>query len=178
MIHDRRSIRLPVHDYSSDGAYYVTICTQGRLCLFGEVANGEMALNPAGEIVKQELLRTPEIRREMSLDTWVIMPNHVHAIVVINGSGYVGAHGRAPLRDQCLYRKPKSLSSFMAGFKSSVTKRINEMCNTPGKPVWQRNYWEHVIRNGNSYETIRRYIMENPLHWAQDGENPERKSIK
>jgi len=200
----RRTVRLPAYDYSSDGAYFITICAQNRMCLFGDVIDGEMALNQYGKIVEQELLRTPEIRKEVSLDVWMIMPNHIHAIVIINGSGDVGAHGhaplrgcadengahgraprrgcadengahgRAPLRNQRLYRKPKSLASLIAGFKSAVTTRINGMRDTPGQPVWQRNYWEHIIRNDNTHETIRRYVLENPRHWASDEENPSR----
>ena len=215
----RRTVRLPAYDYSSDGAYFITICAQNRMCLFGDVIDGEMALNQYGKIVEQELLRTPEIRKEVSLDVWMIMPNHIHAIVIINGSGDVGAHGHAPLRgcadengahgraprrgcaddngahgraplrgcadengahghaplrNQRLYRKPKSLASLIAGFKSAVTTRINGMRDTPGQPVWQRNYWEHIIRNDNTHETIRRYVLENPRHWASDEENPSR----
>ncbi len=146
--------------------------------MFGQISNGRMNLNTYGEIVKQELLETPEIRREMILDEWIIMPNHVHVIVIINecDGNIVGAHGRAPLQQKPrLYRKPKSISSFIAGFKSKVTKRINETRNTPGKRVWQRNYYEHIIRNEKSYEKIKQYIIENPLYWPQDEENPERK---
>jgi len=177
----RRSIRLPAYDYSSEGLYYITLCTQDRLCLFGRVANGEMALNRIGEIVKQELLRTPEIRREISLDEWVIMPNHIHAIVAINetehatatghavgATGHVGAHGHAPLRERRFVRKPKSLSSFIAGFKSAVTVHINQLRQTPGNPVWQRNYWEHIIRDENDYANICSYILYNPAQWELD----------
>jgi REP element-mobilizing transposase RayT len=101
-----------------------------------------MNLNSYGEIVKQELLETPGIRLEMILSEWAIMPNHVHFIVIINEyvGDIVGAHGRAPLREPRLYRKPKSISSFIPGFKSTVTKRINEARNTPGEQIWQRNF--------------------------------------
>jgi len=101
-----------------------------------------MNLNTYGEIVKQELLKTSEIRREMILDEWIIMPNHIHIIVIINDcdGNIVGAHGRAPLQKPRLYRNPKSISSFIAGFKSKVTKRINETRNTSGEQVWQRNF--------------------------------------
>jgi REP element-mobilizing transposase RayT len=187
----RRSIRLPDYDYSSEGLYYVTICTQDRLCLFGEVIGGQMTLNACGEIVKQELLRTPEIRREITLDEWVIMPNHIHAIVAINetehdtatghavgATGHVGAHGHAPLRERRFVRKPKSLSSFIAGFKSAVTVHINQLRQTPGNPVWQRNYWEHIIRNGESYDKIKRYVIENPMNWTHDEENPHKTKTK
>jgi len=179
--HHRRSIRLPEYDYSQEGAYYVTICTKDRKCLFGGINDGRMALNPFGIIIIEELLRTPEIRREISLGEWVIMPNHVHAIVMINDHyDDVGATGRSPLpcRAKPCGPKPHSLASFIAGFKSGTAKRINEMRKTTGCPVWQRNYWEHVIRNQKSCDKIRQYIIENPLYWCQDEENPERKTYK
>lgn len=175
--HHRRSIRLPEYDYSLEGAYYITMCTQGRKCLFGDIIDGCMVLNPYGEIVRQELLRTPEIRREITLGEWVIMPNHVHVIVLINDHyDNVGATGRSPLpcRAKPCGPKPHSLAAFIAGFKSGAAKRINEMRKTTGCPVWQRNYFEHVIRRERAYDRIRQYIIENPLYWALDDENPQR----
>ncbi|MRR09433.1 hypothetical protein EG831_05025 [bacterium] len=176
----RSSIRLQGYDYSAAGAYYVTICTHDRSCLFGDVVGGVMIMNECGRIVEQELIRTPTIRREIRLDTWVVMPNHVHVIIVIDDVGSqdvavqpVGATGRSPLPAP-RGPSPRSLGSFIAGFKSSVTMRINQHQNTPGHPVWQRNYYEHVVRNGRSYDTIKRYVLENPLHWGQDAENPYR----
>jgi Transposase and inactivated derivatives len=170
--HHRHSIRLKEYDYTQVGAYFVTICTWGRECLFGEIVDGEMRLNECGHIVTNEWARSCEIRQEIELDEWIIMPNHVHGIVIITN---VGAHGRAPLQhdNTVLHRKPRSLSSFIAGFKSSATKRINETRGLPGVPVWQRNYYEHVIRNEESLNEIRQYIAENPMRWAEDEENPE-----
>ena len=172
----RHSIRLRDYDYSQAGAYFVTICTQDKKHLFGEIINGEMRLNDSGKIVKEEWLRSSEIRKEMTLDEWVIMPNHLHGIVVINDqttnqSTLVGAHGRAPL----LHRQPRSLSSFIAGFKSVTTKRINGLCHIPANPVWQRNYYEHVIRDERELFKMRQYTQENPLKWDLDPENPSRR---
>jgi REP element-mobilizing transposase RayT len=97
-----------------------------------------------------------------------VMPNHVHGIVVIRD---VGAHGRAPLPSPP-HRLPCSLGSFVAGFKSAATKRINAIRRTPGLPVWQRNYYEHVIRDEDDLDRVRRYIAENPLRWEEDQKNP------
>jgi len=169
---NRCSIRLQGYDYSQAGAYFVTICTQNRECLFGEIANGEMRLNDAGRMVVHEWIKTAEIRDEIELDKWVVMPNHFHGIVVIAGT--VGAHGRAPLQSSThhgLYRPAKSLGSLMAGFKSAVTKRINEIRATPGTKLWQRNYWEHIVLNEPELNRIREYIHNNPAQWEQDSLN-------
>jgi REP element-mobilizing transposase RayT len=165
----RRTIRLQGYDYTSAGLYFITICTHQRQCLFGEIVDGEMRLNEYGQIVSEEWMRSTDIRQEIDFDAWVIMPNHMHGIVVINPPDTtpppVGAHGRAPLpcapqRIGIAYRKPRSLSSFVAGFKSATTKRINILRHAAGTPVWQRNYYEHVIRDetslqrGNTSSTI------------------------
>ena len=149
-IHHRRSTRLKSWDYSWPWWYYVTICAHERECIFGEIVNDEMRLNSVGRIVEEEWLRTPEVRKEVELDMYVVMPNHLHGIVIVGESGdvsrdvdekdhFVGAHGRAPLR-----RTPHSLGSFIAGFKSIATKRINELRNSPGRAVWQRGFHDHI----------------------------------
>jgi len=166
--HHRRSIRLPGYDYGQATAYFVTICTQNRECVFGEVINGQVVLSEAGELAREEWLRSADIRSEIELDAFVVMPNHLHGIVVTRD---VGAHGRAPL-PLAPHRPPRSLGSFVAGFKSAVTKRINEIRDAPGVPVWQRNYYEHVIRDEDDLDRVRRYIAENPLRWEEDPENP------
>jgi hypothetical protein len=155
--HHRRSTRLKSWDYSWPWWYYVTVCSHERKCIFGKIVDDEMRLNSIGQIVEQEWLRTPHVRREVELDMYVVMPNHFHGIIILNdvvgatrrvaphevvGEIPVGAHGCAPLR-----RKPLSLGSFIAGFKSVATKRINELRNTPGYPVWQRGFHDHIIRN-------------------------------
>jgi putative transposase len=188
-IHNRRSIRLKEYDYSQPGVYFVNIVTQNSECVFGDAADGKLMLNDAGKIVRNEWLKTAEIRLNVQLDTFVVMPNHLHGIIVIkdhemNGmddnvigayddvgaDDNVGAYGRTPLR-----RKPKSLGSIIAGFKSVTTKHINIYRQTPGIPVWQRNYYEHIIRNENELHRIREYIMNNPLKWELDDENPNRR---
>ena len=174
--HRRRSIRLQGYDYSQPGAYFVTICTRNKACLFGEVVDGDMVCNAYGHIVGEEWHRSSDIRRELQLDAFVAMPNHIHGIVILHGDD-VGAHSRAPLREtpSHLWRSPKSLGSFIAGYKSAVTKRINEIREAPGVSVWQRNYYEHIVRNETELNLIiREYIQANPLRWHLDRENLQR----
>ena len=175
---DRRSLRLPHYDYTEAGAYFVTICAWQREHLFGEIVGGVMQLNTFGQIAHNEWLRTPIVRPEITLDEWVIMPNHLHGIIVINDvptDDHVGAHGRAPLPDihpqnsaSMLYRPPRSLGSLIAGYKSIATKRINAMRGTPRHPVWQRNYYEHIVRSEHAIAAIRCYIIDNPARWHLD----------
>jgi REP element-mobilizing transposase RayT len=179
----RRQIRLPGYDYATPGAYFVTVCAEGRACRFGTVVDGEIRLNEAGQIVRAEWMRSAEIRHEMSLDEFVVMPNHVHGIIFIHaddGTGAtdvvaagIGATGRSPLQQAPPGPSPRSLGSFIGGFKSAATMRINALRGTPGTPVWQRNYYEHVIRDESGLQRIREYIRQNPLRWAIDRENPE-----
>ncbi|MSQ13286.1 MAG: transposase [Dehalococcoidia bacterium] len=171
-LHHRRSIHLSGYDYSSAGAYFLTLCTYQREPLFGEIANDGMHLNDPGGIVRVEWLRTASIRREVQVDTFVVMPNHLHSIVLFSptpersADKSVGAHGRAPLQ-----RSPKSLGSLVAGFKASATKQINQVRHNPGSPVWQRNYYEHVIRDQAEFNRIREYIAANPFQWSNDDLN-------
>ena len=174
--HRRRSIRLPHHDYGG-GLYFVTICTHGRVLLFGDIVDGVMRPNTFGSIVWEEWMRTEEIRTEVVLDAFVVMPNHIHGIIgIVDGATItdgVGAHGRAPLRCGIACRRPKSLGAFVAGFKSAVTKRINTMRGTPSGKVWQRNYWERVLRDERELHIARRYVRDNPLRWHLDRCHPD-----
>ncbi|MEM1253936.1 MAG: transposase [Cyanobacteria bacterium P01_H01_bin.21] len=182
--HHRRSVRLRGYDYSSSGLYFITICAYQRQCLFGEIVNGEMQLNPLGQIVETEWLKTPQIRPKWRLGEWIIMPNHIHGIVVIdqqqkplNHGNSARAHGGAPLRDGTklkgiAYRKPHSISSFVAGFKSATTKQINLSCDRQRSPVWQRNYYDHIIRNELSLYQIEQYIYKNSVTWHNDQLHP------
>jgi putative transposase len=170
--HHRRSIRLKEYDYSQPGKYFVTICTYNHECTLGEIANGQMRLNEIGKIVEEEWLRTLNIRPEIALDVYVIMPNHIHCIIVIKEESpipHVGTHSCASL----LQRKPRSLGSIIAGFKSVATKRINEMRHTPSFPVWQKRYYDRVIRNDKELDNIREYIQNNVLQWAIERDDPD-----
>jgi|SRR6185369_6962086 len=176
-IHHRNSVRLRSYDYSSDGAYFITICTFQKEPILADIVNGAAHLKSPGEIVQEEWLKSAQIRPEIDLDEFIIMPNHLHGIVFINDP--VGAHGMRPesggfeMRAHSrtpLHRAAKSLGSFIAGFKSACTKRINEARNTAGVSVWQRNFHERIIRNDEELHSLRNYILTNPVRWEGDGE--------
>lgn len=193
--HHRHSIRLKDYDYSQGGAYFVTICTHERRCLFGEIHEGEMRLNDIGVLAFNEWLKSAEIRREIQLDAFVVMPNHVHGIVFILQEipAYVGATGSRPrvpgMRERrsvakgmgdrqspLQVRGPRksSLASFIGAFKSTCTRSINEFRRRrPGIPLWQRNFYEHVIRNEKALSALRDYIAANPAQWTDDPDNPD-----
>ncbi|BBO90310.1 transposase [Desulfosarcina ovata] len=167
-IHKRRSIRLKGYDYSSPGAYFITLCTHGQVCLFGDITDGHMKLNDAGRIVTDEWIQTAVIRNEIELDEWVVMPNHFHGIVFLRPRR--GTARRAPTTTREQFGKPVagSLPTIVRAFKSAVTRRINEMRRTPGAKVWQRNYWEHIIRSEPELSGLREYIRNNPVQWTLD----------
>jgi len=177
--HHRRSVRLKDYDYTSVNGYFVTVCTHNRECLLGEVVDGKMRLNEYGEIAKDEWLKTASVRPNAVLDAFVIMPNHLHGIVILAEN--VGATRRVALPEvqrNAPARRPKgpqsaSLGAIIGQFKSAVSKRINQQRGTPGLPIWQRNYYEHVLREGE-LEHVREYIQNNPLQWEMDSENPAR----
>ena len=169
----RKTIRLPDWDYASSAWYFLTICTHHRISIFGRIVDDLMVLNALGRIADEEWKRSPEIRKQLGLDAYVIMPNHMHGIVILRREDdhirrdspqpSVGAHGGAPLQ-----RPPRSLGSFVAGFKARVTKRINQHRRTPGTPVWQRGYFDHIVRDQRDLDRIRSYILHNPAKWALD----------
>ena len=169
--HQRRSIRLQGYDYTQAGAYFVTLCAHNRERLFGEIVDGTVRLNNLGEIVAEQWLQTGVLRQEITLDTWVVMPNHFHGIVMIVDADLRGGRGtarRAPTVERFGQPVPGSLSTIVRSFKSAATKRINQARSTPGAPVWQRNYWEHVVRNETDLHELRQYICSNPLSWVLD----------
>jgi REP element-mobilizing transposase RayT len=173
--------RLRGWDYSSQGYYFVTVCVHDRKELFGKIIDNKMRANEYGKIVTDEWWKSFEIRNELYGDEFIVMPNHIHGIVRISGSS-VETHGRASLQKQSenkngiAIRAPKSVSSFIAGFKSSATKRINQIRNTPGRAIWQPRFYDHIIRDGKTLFQIRTYVRNNPLHWDSDEENPLGKS--
>lgn len=154
--------------------YFITICTHNRECLFGEIVGAYghtplqqpvMQLNAYGEIVRNEWLKTPTIRPYVVLGEWIIMPNHIHVIIIIVARAMgAGVSPYAPT-----FRSPShTVGAIVRGFKSAVTKQINIQRDTPGLPVWQRNYWEHIIRDEQSYVNIANYIHNNPAMWQAD----------
>ena len=188
---NRRSIRLPGFDYSEYGYYFVTICTYNREPLFGEIINGKIKLNDAGRIVFDEWNNTANIRKNVELDIFTVMPNHFHAIIKINRP--VGAYGHTPIstntnEDRAYINTPNedrayintplqspknNLGAIIRGFKSATTTKINLLLNSPGVPVWQRNYYEHIVREEDELNNIRQYILENPHSWVRDENNPK-----
>ena len=225
-IHHRRSIRLKVYDYTQQGAYFVTICTHQRNCLFGEIVDGEIKLNTNGEIARDSWLSIPRHFKNVELDEFVIMPNHLHGIIIIESSEVAGealanqdlsqsfsevagealanqdfsqlfseVAGEAlanqdfskqqNLSGQCLAptvhtgetvkingTKPQSLAAITQNYKSVSTRQINRMNKAKGNVIWQRNYYEHIIRNEEALNNIREYIVNNSINWVKDQENP------
>ena len=165
----RHSIRLKHYDYSQAGAYFVTICTKDKSHLFGEIVEGLMSLNRFGEIVKTCWGDLPKHYPQMQSDVFVVMPNHVHGINVLVDLSDIGA-GLKPAPTAV---KRHGLSEIIRAFKTYSSRQINELRGRHGIPIWQRNYYEHVIQNENDLNEIREYIVNNPLKWDLDGDNPD-----
>ncbi len=205
-IHHRRSIRLKGYDYSQAGLYFITICVQNRVCLFGDIVNGEMILNDAGQNANACWLNIPEHFPNVVLYEHIVMPNHVHGIIELVGANkhspdtnspdkhspdtnspdtnspdtnspdnhssqnhspdnennhYVGAKNVSPLRSPS-----KTIGSIVRGYKIGVTKWFRT--NSDIGQIWQRNYWERIIREEPSYHRIAAYIINNPKNWSDD----------
>ena len=166
--HSRRSVRLKEYDYSQPGAYFVTVCSWLRGFIFGEIINGKMELNEYGMVLKQEWLNINNGRNNIDLDQFVVIPNHMHGIVVINPGGVLQY---APA-DNALRSPSQTIGSIIRKYKSTTTRQINIIRSTPGMPVWQRNYFEHILRNEIELNNIWKYIRNNPVRWAFDKDNP------
>ena len=180
--HHRHSLRLQRYDYTQEGAYFVTVCLKDRACLFGDISDGKMIFNDAGRMVQAVWDDIPSHYAGIDTDAFIIMPNHIHAIIVIVGATPCGrpnadkgqARGPAPTGNKTL-----SLADVVHRLKTITTKRYTDGVKQMGWPpfhgrLWQRNYYEHVIRDEDHLNRIRQYIMENPLRWAEDEENPAR----
>jgi REP element-mobilizing transposase RayT len=206
----RRSIRLPGYDYSQPGYYFITVCTHDRECLFGEVRNAEMVLSEAGRAVRSVWTNLPNRFPGIDLDEFVVMPNHVHGILVIaNPSGaptrpgapappgtstppgmsrsLVGAGLALPVAPPWPARgvgqagraspaptdgRRMRLGDVVGAFKSLSAVVVNRLLARSGQPLWQRNYFEHVVRGDAELQRIRQYVVDNPAKWAEDRENP------
>jgi putative transposase len=176
----RRSIRLPDYDYTADGAYFFTICTCEKACVFGEIIESVMILNEWGQIVQAEWEKTAALRPYIELDAFVVMPNHFHGILVIKDTVDQGMMHHAPTKNSPSSRqfsKPQadSVASIMGTFKAAVTRQINRLRGEISPPIWQRNYYEHIIRDPQRYEFIRSYIETNPQRWVEDSLYPKPK---
>jgi len=174
----RRSVRLRDYDYGQEGAYFVTLCAHDRACLFGDVVDDGVHLTDYGQIANEEWAYTELLRSHVRLDAYVVMPNHVHGIVVVTHwlRAPSDTHSRAATSDaeQRAVAVSQTLGAIVRGFKGAVTYRVNVLRGTPRIPVWQRNYYERVIRNDRELERIRTYIACNPARWAEDENNPAR----
>ncbi|MBD8388249.1 transposase [Dysgonomonas sp. BGC7] len=177
----RCSIRLCGYDYSQEGLYFVTICTQDKACLFGNISDDEIVLNDVGKIAKHCWLSIPQHFSNAALHEFVIMPNHIHGIIEIveankHSSDDVKTNKHSP-DDTIRFKSPsKTIGSMIRGFKIGVMKQYKEYItraniNSPLQQtpsIWQRNYYEHIIRNEESYRKITEYIYENPKRWQTD----------
>jgi len=169
--HHRRSIRLRDFDYSQAGAYFITVCTKNRECFWGDVVNSKIHLNSAGQMIEKWCLELMNKFPFVKIDTHVVMPNHFHGIIIINADCR-GTLQRTPTKEQFGRPISNSIPTIIRLVKSTTTKQINQTRNTPGIPLWQRNYYEHIIRNEKEFNKIRRYIEGNPFLWEYDRENP------
>ena len=156
--HHRHSIRLPEHDYSSAGIYFFTACTYQRECHFGAVIRGEMVQSESGQVVAQEWHALIKRFPTVTLDAFVVMPNHVHGIILLAPS--LSA-------DEC-----PALGQVLRVFKSLSGISVNRLLGRTQQPLWQRNYYEHVIRSEQVLEKARQYILLNPERWERDADNP------
>lgn len=194
-LHNRRSIRLKNYDYSGEGFYFITLCVAERIHLFGEIINGEMQLNKFGEIAKEEWAKTIEIRDNISLGEYIIMPNHLHGIIQIN---FQKENKNETYYSGKFHSPSQTIGAIIRGFKGATTKKINLLIrefiekrnstdelqfaptsaeefhfidnfNLSGKgSIWQRNYYEHIIRTKRAYKNISNYIRSNPRNWGKD----------
>lgn len=163
-IHHRRSIRMRGFNYSLVGTYFITICTSNKACILGNIHNEQMRLNELGQIAEAWWENIPYHFPTVQLDQFVIMPNHIHGIVAI-GDRHTTVNGSL-------------LGRIVAYFKYQSSKQINLVCNTPGQRVWQRNYWEHIVRNEAALSRIQEYILDNPVKWNHDKLNPQFTAIQ
>ena len=194
---ERKYLRLRGYDYSKPGLYFITICCYNRKMLFGKIINGKMKLNEYGKIAEREWLKTSQIRDNVKLHEFIVMPNHFHAIVEItyrieNRKTGVGSYCDTTLRDnrnktqQNIKNKTEqplsgqsgnkrspanSLGAIARGFESAVTKQINVLRNTPCESIWQKNFNDHIIRDKQEYFRIKTYIKNNPVNWNDDEMN-------
>jgi REP element-mobilizing transposase RayT len=196
--HHRRSIRLKGFDYSSEGAYYVTIVTQGRECLFGEIVDGEMVLNEAGQMIIKWWNELPNKFPHVVLGEFIVMPNHFHGIIFIvenvgadlrvcpdgeeNTSIKKGEHIGSPQHAGSPQQRSNApLSQIIQWFKTMTTNEyIRGVKQSNWEPfigkVWQRNYYEHIIRNEKDLQRIADYILNNPSRWGEDNESEDNES--
>ena len=160
---ERSSLRLKGYDYRNSGAYFVTICTADKQPLFGMVRDGRVQLNEFGQIANDCWQQIERVRSGIAIDVYIVMPNHIHGILHFCGD-VTAAKPPAAARELAA----GSLGAIIGQYKSIVTKRSRFIASPPTHPIWQRNYYDHIIRGAASLEKIRRYIVENPARWVDD----------
>jgi len=187
---ERHSPRLKEYDYALNGAYFVTQCTQGRECVFGQVSGGVLVPNDAGQMVQEIWKGLPDQFPTIELDEWVLMPNHFHGMIVIVGASLVGARKPIvpidPTQDRKIFetvnkaptRDTPTLGDVLGAFKSITTYHYIKGVKTEGWPpfrgkLWQRSYHDRIIRDEDELERIREYILLNPGRWEEDPNNPQ-----
>lgn len=169
--HHRKSIRLKDYDYSKNGYYFITICSKNREYLFGEIRRGTIfcALNQGGKIADQCWKEIAIHYENVIIDEFIIMPNHIHGIIIINNERVQDIE--PPRRNQFQHIIPGSIGSIIRGFKIGVTKWFRN--NTDIHQIWQKGFYEHIIRNDDELNNIRKYIQDNPHKWEEEKNNPE-----
>ena len=192
-IHNRKSIRLKGYDYSQAGLYFITICIKNRECLFGNITNGEMNLNDAGQMVENEWMKLPQRFQNIKLHEYIVMPNHFHAILEIVGVILVVAQNKTVAQNNTVSSKNgqpqgiapttnKTVGDMVGAFESITTvEYIRGVKNKNWQPfdgkLWQRNYWDHIIRNENEYNRIAQYIINNPIKLKNDKLNSGNENV-
>jgi len=176
--HHRRSIRLKHYDYSQAGFYFITLCVQNKESLFGEIIENKMILNAAGKMIEKEWLALQKRFLHTDSHEYVVMPNHFHAIIEVENSwGASQIKGQPQGFSYAVENAKKTLSDIIGAFKSITTVeyirgiKTSSWQNFEGK-LWQRNYWEHVVRNEQSFNDIAQYIVNNPQNWEIDKLRP------
>ncbi|HHT9108722.1 MAG TPA: transposase [Candidatus Wunengus sp. YC64] len=176
------STRLKDYDYSRNGAYFVTVCTKNSMHLFGSIVDQKLIPNRQAEVITECWLGLPAHYTNCVLDKFIIMPNHVHGIIIIDNeiaetglklNNTIVETGLKPVSTAGWGTKPYSLSEIIRGFKTFSARRINEYQNTRGKAFWQSRFYDHIIRNREELNRIRQYIIENPLKWELEKNNHE-----
>jgi putative transposase len=181
--HRRRSIRLKGWDYGSEGAYFITVCARNQLCVFGEVSQDRVRLNALDEVVRMTWMQTAVIHPDVVLDEFVVMPNHFHGIVFLSRTAchveratpWVAPTSGALRHSLTKPIGPKggSIGAIVGQFKSVVTKGWSAQGGFLQNPIWQRGYYDHIIRGERELDRVRQYIIDNPARWGQDKLNPK-----
>lgn len=180
---ERKNQRLKNYDYSSAWYYFVTFCTKGRIDYFWEIQDGEMILNEYGDMVQQSFIRTQEIRKEIDIDEYIIMPNHVHVIIIIQnpvgnagmrskpgGNHDSGPHACGPYENEILSKTKNVLSNCIQWLKAHITKEIRQNYEDY-KFAWQKSFHDVIVRNQDQLDKSREYIRMNPSKWSEDINN-------